>query len=214
MANNDPAAVGAVQPEQFAFDAESEAQIAVILRKYPPGRQAAAALPLLDLAQRQMHRTTGSGWLPLAAMDVVAERLRMPKVRVYEVAKFYSMLMLQPIGRYHLQVCTGTSCWLRGSDKVAEVCKEVAGIKNFGETSADGMFTLSAVECLGACVNAPVLKVNDDYYEDLDAESTRAVLEAFKRGEHPRPGPVNGRQASAPEGGPIALASLSFDKAE
>jgi NADH-quinone oxidoreductase subunit E len=214
MAPNEGAAVPAAQPRSFAFDAESEVEIAVVLRKYPPGRQASAALPLLDLAQRQMARTTGSGWLPLAAMDVVAARLGMPPVRVYELAKFYSMLNLRPIGRYHLQVCTGTSCWLRGSEQVAAVCRKVAGVKGFGETSADGLFTLSGVECLGACVNAPVLKVNDDYYEDLDAESTERLLEALQRGEHPKPGPVNGRQASAPEGGPIALASLSFDKAE
>jgi NADH-quinone oxidoreductase subunit E len=182
----------------FAFDAESEAVIPKILAKYPPGRQASAVVPLLDLAQRQMKRTTGSAWVPRAAMDAIAERLGLPKIRVYEVATFYSMFNLRPVGRWHLQVCTTTPCWLRGSDAVVAACRKVTGIGHFGGTSEDGLFTLSEVECLGACVNAPVLQVNDDFYEDLDGPATERLLEALKRGEPPPPGSVIGRQASAP----------------
>lgn len=182
----------------FAFDAESEALIAKIIAKYPPGRQASAVVPLLDLAQRQMKRATGSAWIPRAAMDAIAERLGMPKIRVYEVATFYSMFNLRPVGRWHLQVCTTTPCWLRGSDEVVAACRRVTGIRHFGETSEDGLFTLSEVECLGACVNAPVLQVNDDFYEDLDGPATERLLEALKRGEPPPAGSVIGRQASAP----------------
>jgi NADH-quinone oxidoreductase E subunit len=195
----------AFQPETFAFDEQSEAEIEKILRKYPTGRQASAVLPLLYLVQNQMMRQTGSGWVPRAAMDVVAKRLGMPPIRVYEVATFYTMFQLRPVGRFHLQVCTTTPCWLRGSDQVVAACKREAGIRGFGETSADGLFTLSEVECLGACVNAPVLQINNDLYEDLDEERTVALLQAFRRGEPPRPGSTIGRMGSAPEGGPMTL---------
>ena len=122
-----------------------------------------------------MKRQTGSAWVPRAAMDEVARRLGMAPIRVYEVATFYLMFNLRPIGKCHLQVCTTTPCWLRGSDEVVAACREATGIQGWGETSADGMFTMTEVECLGACVNAPILQVNDDFYEDLDAESTEAV---------------------------------------
>jgi len=209
-----PAAPEAATPESFSFDAESEARITYFLAKYPPGRQASAVLPLLDLAQRQMARSTGAAWVPRAAMDEVARRLGMPPIRVYEVATFYLMFNTSPVGRYHLQVCTTTPCWLRGSDEVAHACRKATGIAGWGESSADGMFTMTEVECLGACVNAPVLQVNDDFYEDLDAESTARLLEALRRGEAPPPGPVKDRQASAPEGGPNTLTTLSFGPAE
>jgi NADH-quinone oxidoreductase subunit E len=193
------------EPMSFAFDAESEAQIPKIIARYPEGRQASAVLPLLDLAQRQMRRTTGSAWVPRAAMDAVAARLGMPPMRVYEVATFYFMFNTKPIGRHHLQVCGTTPCWLRGSDEVLRACKEAGGLKGYGDTSADGLFTLSEVECLGGCVNAPVLQVDDDYYEDLDYDSTVAIIEALKRGERPKPGSAIGRQGSAPAGGPTVL---------
>jgi NADH-quinone oxidoreductase subunit E len=202
------------EPASFSFDAESEAAIPAILAKYPSGRQASAVLPLLYLVQRQMARASGSGWVPRVAMDEVARRLGMPPIRVYEVATFYTMFNTAPVGRYHLQVCTTTPCWLRGSDAVAHACRKAAGIKEWGETSADGAFTLSEVECLGACVNAPVLQVNDDLYEDLDAESTERILEALKRGEAPPPGSATGRQGSAPEGGPTTLTTLAFEPSE
>jgi NADH-quinone oxidoreductase E subunit len=214
MAATEGAAVVS-QPDSFSFDAGSEALIPAILAKYPDGKQASAVLPLLDLAQRQTARTTGGGgWVTRAAMDEIARRLGMAPIRVYEVASFYSMVNTAPVGKYHLQVCTTTPCWLRGSDEVAHACRKATGIKGWGETSADGQFTLTEVECLGACVNAPILQVNDDFFEDLDAESTSHLIEALKRGEAPAPGSAKGRQASMPEGGPTTLTTLSFEKAE
>jgi NADH-quinone oxidoreductase subunit E len=197
------------QPTDFGFDAESNEAIARILAKYPPERQASAVIPLLDIAQRQMGRQTGSAWIPRVAMDVVAERLAMPKIRVYEIATFYLMFNTAPIGRHHLQICTTTPCWLRGSDAITQACRAVTGIKAWHETSADGMFTMSQVECLGACVNAPILQVDDDFYEDMDAEKTKALLAALGRGERPAPGSMAGRQTSAPDGGPTTLTTLN-----
>lgn len=196
------------EPTAFAFDAESEAEIAVVLTRYPPTRQASAVLPLLYVVQRQMRRQTGSAWVPRVAMDVVAARLGMPPIRVYEVATFYLMFNTKPIGRFHLQVCGTTPCWLRGSDEVTRACRDETGIVGWKATSADGMFTMSEVECLGACVNAPILQVDDDYYEDLDYERTRALLQALRRGERPKPGSVIGRMTSAPEGGPTTLTTV------
>ncbi|MEY3729492.1 MAG: hypothetical protein RLZZ57_248 [Pseudomonadota bacterium] len=188
------------EPDSFAFDAESETKIATILKRYPEGKQASAVIPLLYVAQRQMGRLTGSAWVPRVAMDVIAARLSMPPIRVYEVATFYFMFNMKPIGRHHLQLCGTTPCMLRGSDDVLRACKDAGGVKGVGDTSADGLFTLTEVECLGACVNAPILQVDDDYYEDLDYESTVKLLEAFKRGERPKPGSAIGRMASAPAG--------------
>ncbi len=199
------------QPETFAFDAESEAEIPGILAKFPPNRQASAVLPLLWLAQRQMQRQTGSAWVPTAAMDEVARRLEMAPIRVYEVATFYTMFNLRPIGRWHLQVCTTTPCWLRGSDEIVATCRRMTGIAGWRETSADGLFTMSEVECLGACVNAPILQVNDDFYEDMDAASTEKLLRALERGEQPPPGSALPRQTSAPLGGPNTLTTLPAD---
>jgi len=198
----------------FAFDEASRAQIPTILAKYPPGRQASAVLPMLHLVQVQMGRATGSAWVPRAGMDEVARVLEMPKIRVYEVASFYFMFNLAPIGKYHLQVCTTTPCWLRGSDDVVAACRKVTGIKGWKQTSEDALFTMTEVECLGACVNAPVLQVNDDFYEDLDGPRTEQLLEALKRGETPKPGSMTGRQTSAPEGGPETLTTLKFADAE
>ncbi|MDI3308758.1 MAG: NAD(P)H-dependent oxidoreductase subunit E [Acetobacteraceae bacterium] len=196
------------QPTHFAFDAESEAAIEKVIKRYPPGKQASAVIPLLYIVQRQMKRETGSAWVPRVAMDAVAARLNMAPIRVYEVATFYFMFNTKPIGKFHLQVCGTTPCWLRGSDEVFRACKDAAGVRGYGETSADGLFTLSEVECLGGCVNAPVLQVDDDYYEDLDYESTVKLIEALKRGERPKPGSVIGRQTSAPVGGPQVLTDV------
>jgi NADH-quinone oxidoreductase subunit E len=196
------------EPASFVFDAESDAAIARIVAKYPAGKQASAVLPLLDLAQRQMKRTTGSAWVPRVAMDEIARRLGMAPIRVYEVATFYFMFNTKPVGKWHLQVCTTTPCWLRGSDEVTAACRKVTGIKGWGETSEDGQFTMTEVECLGACVNAPILQVNDDFYEDMDGPRTEALLEALKRDEPPKPGSTIGRQTSAPEGGPTTLTTL------
>lgn len=193
------------EPAAFAFDAASEAKIATILPRYPAGKQASAVIPLLYVVQKQMGRLTGSAWVPRVAMDVVAERLAMPPIRVYEIATFYFMFNTRPIGKFHLQVCGTTPCWLRGSDEVLRACKDAGGLKGYGDTSADGNFTLTEMECMGACVNAPMIAVDDDYYEDLDYESTVRLIEALKRGERPAPGSAKGRQASAPEGGPQVL---------
>jgi NADH-quinone oxidoreductase subunit E len=194
--------------EAFSFDAESQVLVDAAIAKYPAGKQASAVLPLLDIAQRQMGRTTGSAWVSVPAMDEIGRVLEMPPIRVYEVATFYFMFNMKPIGRHHLQVCGTTPCWLRGSDAVAQACRDVTGIKGFGETSADGLFTLTEVECLGACMNAPILQVDDDYYEDMNAERVVALLEALKRGERPIPGSTIGRQTSAPEGGPTTLTTI------
>ncbi|WP_431305426.1 complex I 24 kDa subunit family protein [Sediminicoccus sp. BL-A-41-H5] len=193
------------EPTSFEFDAESEAQIAKILPRYPAGKQASAVMPLLYVAQKQMGRQTGSAWVPRIAMDVIAERLGMAPMRVYEVATFYFMYNTKPIGRFHLQVCGTTPCWLRGSDDVLRACKDAGALKGYGDTSADGNFTLTEVECLGGCVNAPILQVDDDYYEDMDYDSTVRLIEALKRGERPKPGSMIGRQTSAPVGGPQVL---------
>ena len=198
------------QPASFAFDAESEAELAKIVARYPAGKQASAVIPALYIVQNQMKRQTGSAWVPLKGMDAVAARLGMAPIRVYEVATFYFMFNMNPIGKYHLQVCTTTPCWLRGSDAVTEACRKATGIKGWRETSADGMFTMTEVECLGACVNAPILQVDDDFYEDMDAEKVTELLAALRRGERPAPGSMAGRQTSAPEGGPTTLTELQF----
>lgn len=192
------------QPASFAFTPENLAKAKAHIAKYPPGRQASAVLPLLDLAQRQ-H----GNWLPRAAMDYVADMLGMAHIRVYEVATFYSMFNLRPVGKHFFQICTTTPCWLRGSSDVVEACEKRLGI-TIGETTPDGQFTLTEVECLGACVNAPIIQVNDDFYEDLDGPTTERLIDALKRGETPPPGSARQRQTSAPEGGALTLKDLSF----
>lgn len=189
----------------FAFDAESQAEVDAAIAKYPEGRQASAVMALLYAVQRQLGRTHGSAWVPRVAMDHVAKLLGMAPIRVYEVATFYLMYNTKPIGRYHLQVCTTTPCWLRGSDAIVETCRRVGGVPGFGQTSEDGLFTMSEVECLGACVNAPILQVDDDYYEDLDAARCETLLEALRRGERPTPGTTIDRLNSAAEGGRTTL---------
>ncbi len=178
------------QVASFAFTPENLEKAKALIAQYPPGRQASAVIGVLDLAQRQ------HGWLPRAAMDAVAKLLDMAPIRVYEIATFYTMFQLRPKGKYLLQVCTTTPCWLRGSDGVMKACREAAD---------DKTFSVQEVECLGGCVNAPVVQINDDFYEDLDETSMRRVLDAFRRGETPRPGPQVDRQTSAPVGGPTTL---------
>ena len=196
-------AAASEQPKEFAFTAENQAEADRIITRYPPGRQASAVLPVLILAQRQ-HQ----GWLPQAAMDHVAELLEMSRIRVYEVATFYTMYNLSPIGRHHVQICTTTPCWLRGSDDIVAACRQRLGV-DFGETTADGLFTLSEVECLGACVNAPMIQVDDDYYEDLTPADVTSILDALARGEQPKAGPQNGRHSSEPIGGLTTLQAFA-----
>ena len=176
----------------FAFTPDNLAKAQELIANYPPGRQASAVIGVLDLAQRQQ------GWLPRVAMNEVAKLLDMAPIRVYEIATFYTMFQLKPRGKYLLQVCTTTPCWLRGSEAVMKACQEAAD----GET-----FSVQEVECLGACVNAPVVQINDDFYEDLDEASITKVLDALRRGETPKAGPQVDRQTSAPEGGPTTLRS-------
>ena len=185
--------------EIFAFTPENKKRAEEIIARYPEGRQASAVLPLLDLAQRQV-----GGWLPRAAMDYVADALAMAPIRVYEVATFYTMFNLKPVGRHLLQVCRTTPCWLRGADKLTEACQRKLGI-GLKDTTLDGEFTLVEVECLGACVNAPVVQINDDVYEDLDPARLMTILDKLAAGEKPAWGSQTGRQASAPEGGPTTL---------
>ena len=187
------------QPESFSFTEENMARIEKIIAKYPEGRQLSAVLPLLDLAQRQHDN-----WVPQAAIEHIAEILGVAPMRVMEVATFYTMFHLVPVGRYHLQLCTTTPCWLRGSDDVVETCRKKLGI-DFGEVTADGKFSMVEVECLGACANAPILQVNDDFYEDMDAETTITLLDRLAHDEVPPAGSMTGRQFSAPEGGPTTL---------
>jgi NADH-quinone oxidoreductase subunit E len=185
--------------QPFAFTAESRAAADKIIAKYPAGRQQSAVMPLLDLAQRQ-----NGGWLSREALAHVAEVLDMALIRVYEVATFYTMYNLSPVGRHVVQVCTTTPCWLRGSNQVVEACEKALGVE-LGGTTPDGQFTLREVECLGACVNAPMAQIGDDYYEDLDAQSMTTLIETLKRGETPKPGPQVDRQTSAPVGGATTL---------
>jgi NADH-quinone oxidoreductase E subunit len=190
------------QPASFEFTPENLEKAKYHIAKYPPGRQASAVLPLLDLAQRQHDN-----WLPKAAMDKVAEILDMAPIRVYEVATFYMMFNRRPVGRWFLQACTTTPCWLRGSDDVVAACKKKLGI-DVGESTADGLFTLVEVECLGACVNAPILQVNDDFYEDIDGPGTEKLLDALAAGNPPPIGSVTGRQGSMPATGATTLTEL------
>jgi NADH-quinone oxidoreductase E subunit len=189
----------AQQPEHFEFTAENLEKAKQHIAKYPEGRQASAVMPLLDIAQRQ-H----GGWLPQAAIRHVSGILDMPVIRVLEVASFYTMYNLEPVGKHFVQVCTTTPCWLRGSDDVVSGCKNALGL-NPGETSEDGEFTVIEVECLGACANAPMMAIGDDYYEDLDGASTEKVLNALKAGDTPTPGPQSDRKKSEPAGGLTSL---------
>jgi NADH-quinone oxidoreductase E subunit len=196
------------QPDTFEFTPVNVERARAHIAKYPPGREASAVLPLLDLAQRQM-----GGWVPRAAMDYVAGLLGMAPIRVYEVATFYTMFNLRPVGRYLLQVCTTTPCWLRGSDAVVAACEKKLGIGIGGKTE-DGLFSMIEVECLGACVNAPILQVNDDFYEDLDGPATEALIDALRAGSSPPPGSVIGRHGSAPLGGKTTLTEVPATAAD
>lgn len=180
--------------ETFQFTTENLKKVSEFIAKYPHGRQASAVLPLLDLAQRQC-----GGWVPQAAIEEVARLLAMPAIRVYEVASFYTMFNLKPVGKYHLQLCGTTPCWLKGAGELKDHCAQKWGIKE-GQVTANGQFSLVEVECLGACVNAPVIQINDDFYEDLTPELLDQVLEKLNQDEAAQSGSQIGRQASAPIG--------------
>ncbi|CAL8321045.1 unnamed protein product [Arctogadus glacialis] len=182
----------------FEFTAENLKRIDAIISMYPVGHKQAATIPVLDLAQRQ------HGWLPISAMNKVAEVLEVAPMRVYEVATFYTMFLRQPVGKYFIQICTTTPCMLCNSDSILEALKTKLGIK-VGETTPDKMFTLIEVECLGACVNAPMVQINDNYYEDLTAEDMDHIIDELKAGRVPPPGPRNGRFSCEPAGGLTSL---------
>jgi NADH-quinone oxidoreductase subunit E len=194
--------------EGFQWTDDNARRAKEIISWYPEGRQASAVIPLLDLAQRQVGAETQTqGWLPIPVQEYVARELDMAPINVLEVVTFYTMFNLAPVGRFHVQVCGTTPCMLRGSDDVFAAC-EKRGLRK-GHTTADGLFTLTEVECLGACANAPMVQINDDNYEDLTEESMGAVLDALARGEHPKPGPQVDRQTSCPEGGPTTLKKMA-----
>ncbi|KAK3085383.1 hypothetical protein FSP39_002530 [Pinctada imbricata] len=187
----------------FKFTDENLKRVDTIIKNYPEGHQAAAVIPVLDLAQRQ------HGWLPISAMHEVAKILKMPKIRVYEVATFYTMFNRKPVGKYFVQICTTTPCMLGGvgSDVILDAIKENLGI-NVGETTPDNMFTLIEVECLGACVNAPMVQINDNYYEDLTVDDMHRILNDIKKGVMPKAGPQSGqnhRYAAEPKEGLTCL---------
>jgi len=183
----------------FAFSAENLEKAQKIIAKYPMNRQASAVIPLLDIAQRQ-----NDNWLSQAAMDYVAKMLEMPPARVYEVATFYTMFNLKPVGKNLVQICTTTPCWLRGSEDIVEACQKKLGI-GMDETTKDGKFTLCEVECIGACVNAPVVQINDDTYEDLTPETMEKILDTLKAGKKPAAGSQTGRSGSCPKEGQTTL---------
>ena len=191
----------------FAFTPENMEKARTIIARYPEGRQASAVMGLLDLAQRQVGAETNTqGWLPVPVIEYVAAQLGMPYMRAYEVATFYTMYNMAPVGKFHVQVCGTTPCMLRGSDDVLAACKSKGLVK--GGTTPDGLFTLNEVECLGACANAPMVQINDDNFEDLTFDSTVALLDALAAGKPVKIGPQIDRQTSCPEGGPTVLKDM------
>lgn len=200
--------MGAPDFSDFAFTDENLALANKHIAKYPEGRQQSAVMPLLDIAQRQVGEATGTqGHLPTPVIEYVADFLDMPFIRAYEVATFYTMYNLDQVGKFHIQLCGTTPCWLRGADEVMRACREM-GIEK-GKTTPDGLFTLTEVECLGACANAPMIQLNDDYIEDLSYDSMKRLLEDLKAGREVKIGSAIGRQTSAPEGGPTTLTEVA-----
>jgi len=185
--------VSNINSNTFEWSEENFSKVKTIIDKYPSGKQQSAVIPVLDLAQRQ-----NKGWLTKNIIEKVAETLSMSFIRVMEVASFYSMFNLEPVGKNFIQICRTTPCWLRGSDKLLEVAKNVTGC-NLGETSKDNKFTLVEVECLGACCNAPMIQINDDYYEDLTEENFKHLLLNLNENEKISTGSQIGRQSSEPK---------------
>ena len=192
------------QPDDFVFTIENISWAKEQIAKYPKGRQASAIIPLLWQAQKQ-----SGGWLPEPAIRYVAEFLDMPHMRAMEVATFYTMFNLVPVGEHFVQLCGTTPCWLRGADNLKDVCRKIIGEQN--TVTEDGKLSWLEVECLGACVNAPMVQINDDFYEDLTAEWFEKILLDLKRGDTVIPGPQTSRQASEPEGGRTVLKNIGGD---
>ena len=182
-----------VQPDDFTFSKENLVKLEIILKKYPKKNKKSAVMPLLYLAQRQ-----NNNWIPLAAMKYIAKLLTMPYISVYEVATFYTMYNLAPVGKYFIQVCTTTPCLIRGADKIVKLCKEKIS-PNENEISKKGNCSWMEVECLGACVNAPMMQINDDYYEDLNEKNVIEILDSLTNDKPIQPGSFRGRKNTAPE---------------
>ncbi|VDM96398.1 unnamed protein product [Thelazia callipaeda] len=182
----------------FKFTKENMKRVEALIARYPPEYKCGALIPILDLAQRQ------HGWLPISAMHEVARIIGVARMRVYEVATFYTMFNRKPVGKNFVQVCGTTPCMLRGAESIIEAVSKKLGIK-VGETTEDGLFTLTEVECLGACVNAPMAQINDDYYEDLTPKDVNDILDELKAGKRPKPGPRSGRLAAEPINGLTTL---------
>ena len=196
--------LAAEQPSSFTFSPENKSWAQQQLKKYPDGKQASAVVPLLWRAQEQ-----NGGHVTEPMMRVIGEMLSMSPIRVLEIATFYTMFNLKPVGQHLLQVCTTTPCWLRGSEAVVAACKK--HIHPHAETvSEDGKLSWMEVECLGACVNAPVIQIRDDFFEDLDGARTEGLINDLRAGRPPKPGSQIGRQTSAPEGGPLTLIDPSL----
>jgi NADH-quinone oxidoreductase subunit E len=194
--------LAAEQPESFAFAPSTMEQARWWLAKYPPERKASAVIPIMWLVQKQ------EGWISEPAIRAIAELLDMPMIRVLEVATFYTMFHLAPVGKHHLQVCGTTPCMLRGAEELKAVCKRRIGEKH--AVSKDGLFSWEEVECLGACVNAPVVAIDDYYHEDLTGQALEALMDKIAGGETIKPGSATGRQTSAPDGGPQTLSDASL----
>ena len=197
------------QPDSFKF--KNKKTVEEIIARYPKGCQQSAVMPLLDLVQREVAVDGAKlsppvgGWVPRAAMDHIAEVLEMPPMKVYEVASFYSMYNMEPVGKYLLQVCTTTPCWLCGSNGVMKAIQDTIGLSHNYETTRDGYFTLLEVECLGACANAPMVQINDDFYEDLSYDRMVEIIKALQKDEIPPKGPQNGRLNAMAANGPTSL---------
>lgn len=192
----------------FAWNPENAKTAAMYIARYPAGRQQSAVMALLDLAQRQVgSQTNTQGWLPVPVIEYVADQLGMSYMRTYEVATFYTMYNLSPVGRYHVQVCGTTPCLLRGSDDILSACKNRGLVK--GATTPDGLFTLTEVECMGSCSSAPMVQINDDNYEDLDYDSMAGILKELSEGRQPKIGTqLPGRHTVEPYGGPTTLQAM------
>ena len=181
-----------IQPLEFNFNSENLARAKKIIKMYPSNFKESSIMPLLSIAQSQNH-----GWLPKKAIEYVSNFIEVPEIKVLEIATFYSMYNLSPVGKFHIEVCTTTPCMLRGSDSMVDLCKKKLGLE-IGEITEDGVFSLGRVECLGACVNAPVIKINENYYEDLDFESLNKLLDSLKMNKKVKIGPQSKRKGSEP----------------
>ena len=191
------------QPDNFEFNSENLSNAKKIIENYPEGKQQSAVMALLYIVQRQ-----NNNWIPLVAMKYIAELLHMPYIKVYEVATFYSMYNLSPVGNYFIQVCTTTPCMIRGAYKLVEACQEKIS-KNEKELSKDKSCSWMEVECLGACVNAPMMQINDDYFEDLDKEKTEEIIDMILNDKSPKPGSYKNRKNSEPASGRTTLTNLN-----